>query len=62
MTDEKRKKIREKIAKRMVLDDIQFGYPEKNKSHGKITEHDKQNIQTMRDYALQKLEEAKKKK
>lgn len=29
MTNKKRKKIREKIAKRMVVEDIQFGYPEK---------------------------------
>lgn len=56
MTNKKRKKIREKIAKRMVVEDIQFGYPEKNKSHGRITEHEKKNIQDMRDYVFKKLE------
>ena len=55
MTDEKRKLIREKIAKRMVIEDIPFGYPEYNKSHGRITEPDKKNIQDMRDYVLKNL-------
>ena len=41
MNNTKRKIIREKIAKRMSVEDIQFGYPDNNKSHGEITEHDK---------------------
>ena len=55
MNNTKRKIIREKIAKRMSVEDIQFGYPDNNKSHGEITEHDKKNIQAMRDYAKKGL-------